>query len=270
MGFLDHTTNNIVIDAVLTERGRELLARNDGSFRIDAFAFGDDEVDYSNITKYGLNIGKEKIEKNTPIFEAQTNENLALKHNLISLSSSATRILYIPILVPYLGMSVNTSGQILPLELSLNTSNANVKNLSISILSTIPASANQTSIDSNLVDLQFEVKMNSLLMSLYSANNVPTENYTDLDENLVATYQVTATENNVSGTNLNSPNNYALINRQLLTLNLGITNNINSATFKKFGTLTQDGLSGSIDTYVEIIGLGSGSRLLVPFKITLN
>ena len=27
MGFLNHATNNIIIDAVLTERGRELLSR---------------------------------------------------------------------------------------------------------------------------------------------------------------------------------------------------------------------------------------------------
>ena len=34
MGFLDHSTNNIVVDAVLTDTGRRLLARNDGSFQI--------------------------------------------------------------------------------------------------------------------------------------------------------------------------------------------------------------------------------------------
>ena len=34
MGFLDHSTNNIILDAVLTDAGREALARNDGSFEI--------------------------------------------------------------------------------------------------------------------------------------------------------------------------------------------------------------------------------------------
>ena len=47
MGFLDNSTNNIIVDAVLTDYGRELLARNDGSFSIKKFAFGDDEVDYT-------------------------------------------------------------------------------------------------------------------------------------------------------------------------------------------------------------------------------
>ena len=72
MGFLDHSTNNIIIDAVLTDTGRRYLARNDGSFSIVKFALGDDEVDYSTISKYGRTVGKERIEKNTPVFEAQT------------------------------------------------------------------------------------------------------------------------------------------------------------------------------------------------------
>ena len=42
MGFLDHSTNNIIIDAVLTDKGRELLAKNNGTFRISHYSFGDD------------------------------------------------------------------------------------------------------------------------------------------------------------------------------------------------------------------------------------
>lgn len=87
MGFLDNSTNNIIVDAVLTDYGRELLARNDGSFSIVKFAFGDDEVDYTLIEKFGRTVGKQKIELNTPVFEAQTNQNFALKNKLISLSS---------------------------------------------------------------------------------------------------------------------------------------------------------------------------------------
>ena len=38
MGFLDHSTNNIIVDAVLTDAGRRALARNDGSFQVFQFA----------------------------------------------------------------------------------------------------------------------------------------------------------------------------------------------------------------------------------------
>ena len=41
MGYLDNTS--ITVDAILTKRGRELLARNDGSFQITQFALGDDK-----------------------------------------------------------------------------------------------------------------------------------------------------------------------------------------------------------------------------------
>jgi hypothetical protein len=44
MGFLNNTT--ITIDAVLTKRGRELLARGRNEFAVTKFALADDEVDY--------------------------------------------------------------------------------------------------------------------------------------------------------------------------------------------------------------------------------
>jgi hypothetical protein len=87
MGFLQGDTNNIILDAVLTDKGREFLARNDGSFSIVKFAPGDDEVDYTIITKFGRTVGKEKIEKNTPIFEALTNGSLSQKYKLVSVSN---------------------------------------------------------------------------------------------------------------------------------------------------------------------------------------
>jgi hypothetical protein len=54
MGFLDNSTNNIKIDVVLTDMGRQLLSRNDGSFSIHKFALGDDEVDYSIIQQFDI------------------------------------------------------------------------------------------------------------------------------------------------------------------------------------------------------------------------
>jgi len=45
MGFLNNSV--ISVDAILTRKGRELLAKNDGSFRITQYALSDDEVDYT-------------------------------------------------------------------------------------------------------------------------------------------------------------------------------------------------------------------------------
>lgn len=83
MGFLDHSTNNIIVDAVLTDVGREkLAAATTAENFVAAYAFADDEVDYTIIKKYGTIVGKEKIEKNTPIFEASTNAELGVKYYL--------------------------------------------------------------------------------------------------------------------------------------------------------------------------------------------
>ena len=60
MGFLDHSTNNIIVDAVLTDTGREFLAANKGDFKIAFFSLSDDEVDYTIVEKFGRSVGKEK------------------------------------------------------------------------------------------------------------------------------------------------------------------------------------------------------------------
>jgi len=45
MGYLSNAV--VTVDAILTKKGRELLARGDGSFKITQFALADDEVDYT-------------------------------------------------------------------------------------------------------------------------------------------------------------------------------------------------------------------------------
>ena len=45
MGYLNNAV--VTVDAILTTKGRELLARGDGSFKITQFALADDEIDYT-------------------------------------------------------------------------------------------------------------------------------------------------------------------------------------------------------------------------------
>lgn len=94
MGFLDHSTNNIIVDAVLTDVGREKLAAATSAENfVASYAFADDEIDYTMIKKYGTIVGKEKIEKNTPVFEASTNAELGVKYYL---STSANPVVAQP------------------------------------------------------------------------------------------------------------------------------------------------------------------------------
>ena len=89
MAFLDSST--AVIDAILTRKGRELLARNDGSFQITKFAFGDDEINYQlyDATKA---TDQDADILNLPILEPVSNENVALLYRLITLPEGTLRI----------------------------------------------------------------------------------------------------------------------------------------------------------------------------------
>ena len=85
MGYLNNQV--ITVDAILTKKGRELLAQNDGSFRITQFALADDEIDY---TLYNPNNASgsafygEAIE-NMPLFEAFPDQNQIMKYKLATL-----------------------------------------------------------------------------------------------------------------------------------------------------------------------------------------
>ena len=119
MGFLDHSTNNIIVDAVLTDVGREKLAAATSSENfVASYAFADDEIDYTMIKKYGTIVGKEKIEKNTPVFEASTNAELGVKYFL---STSANPIVAQPTMTATLtnpGLNRNTKETSLTISLT--------------------------------------------------------------------------------------------------------------------------------------------------------
>jgi len=95
MGLLDNGSG-ILIDAVLTDIGREALARNDGSFEIVRFALGDDEVDYTLFVANTGSLQQDTKVLNTPIFEANVNEKIALKYPLLSISNPNLK--YLPTL----------------------------------------------------------------------------------------------------------------------------------------------------------------------------
>ena len=92
MGYLNNTS--VVVDAILTNTGRQLLAQNDGSFQITQFSLSDDEVDYtlynpnqpSGSAFYG-----EAIE-NMPIIQAFPESNEIMKYKLITLPRGTAKL----------------------------------------------------------------------------------------------------------------------------------------------------------------------------------
>jgi len=92
MSYLSNTS--VVIDAILTKKGRELLSRNDGSFRISQFSLADDEVDYSlyNPTHpSGSAFYGEAIEA-MPILQAYPNDQEIMKYKLITLPRGTAKL----------------------------------------------------------------------------------------------------------------------------------------------------------------------------------
>jgi len=92
MGYLNNTT--VTVDAILTKKGRELLARNDGSFRITQFSLADDEIDYTLYNPYhpsGSAFYGEAIE-NMPILEAFPDETQVMKYKLLTLPRGTAKL----------------------------------------------------------------------------------------------------------------------------------------------------------------------------------
>lgn len=113
MSYLSNTS--VVVDAILTKKGRELLAKNDGSFRITQFSLADDEIDYtlynpnhpSGSAFYG-----EAIEA-MPIIQAYPNDNEIMKYKLITLPRGTAKI---PVIATISGLDNLLQGQSLAIR----------------------------------------------------------------------------------------------------------------------------------------------------------
>lgn len=236
MGFLQGDTNNIILDAVLTDKGREFLARNDGSFSVVKFAPGDDEVDYTIIQKFGRTVGKEKIEKNTPVFEALTNQQFAQKYRLVSVSNP--NLIRLPSL-EFSGEGVDVANRL------VSIGNTTVKRRTITINQTIQ---DETSIDVELRDQAFIVDMNNQLLQVIGSSP------DSIDGQQRATYILTrdAGETSVGGSRL--------------TFTLA-TKAITESQFQILGASFNKNL---ISTFVKISGVQSGTVLEFEVRIDKN
>jgi len=92
MAILNNST--VTVDAILTTKGRELLARNDGSFQITQFSLGDDEIDYTlynPLHPSGSAFYGEAIEA-MPVIEAFPNESQIMRYKLVTLPRGTSRL----------------------------------------------------------------------------------------------------------------------------------------------------------------------------------
>ena len=169
MGYLDKST--ITVDAILTNRGRELLSQGTGTgnFQITKFAVADDEVDYglyNTAHPLGSNYYGAIIE-NMPVLEATPDETQVLRYKLLSLPKGSTSV---PVVE--LGMSSITKFQYDgPITLSPNTSaGGNINSGYTAILSdaragTLIASANNAAVGTAPVFLGEEIGTTATVVS---------------------------------------------------------------------------------------------------------
>ena len=93
--FLDNS-GDIILDAVLTDVGRQRLARADGSFKIYAFSFGDDEINYKLYDATQSTARKDLNILRTPVLEAFTDSSVSVKYKLLTLPGQ-NNSLFLPV-----------------------------------------------------------------------------------------------------------------------------------------------------------------------------
>jgi hypothetical protein len=219
----------------LTDIGRQFLARNDGSFSFVKFALGDDEVDYSNITRYGRTVGKERIEKLTPVLEALTNQSYALKYKLISVSNP--NLVRLPRLSLSGDSGLDTTSSIVTLGRTTQ------KTSTLTIEQTIQG---ESSIDVELRDQVFIVETNDLFLQILRARP------DTVDGQRRTTYLLprSANENSQGGSTLQ----FTIAAKA-----------ISDAQFTVYGSTSNKNI---ISTYVRVTGLQSGA--VQEFKVNIN
>ena len=232
MAFLDNS-GDIILDAVLTDTGRQRLARADGSFRVSKFALGDDEINYeiynlnhaSGSAYYDLEILQ------TPILEAFTNNMSSMKSKLMSISR--TNLLYLPVLKKFekisndkrtnpaspfhsFGSTKYTNGTIHTCAVDKTTSdlfqNSAATNATQGILDGFDPNLTAEIIEihqgidnasipdtlelaADLVETQYIIEMDDRLGALADPTSGQVQNYAYLDDDNIASYYITNTSN---------------------------------------------------------------------------
>ena len=108
MAFLDNS-GDILLDAVLADTGRKRLSEGNGSFNIQYYAFGDDEINYNLYRNVNSSLGAHVSGSSaydiqifqTPILEAFSNNASSMKSKLLTIAN--LEHFYLPIIKPFTG-----------------------------------------------------------------------------------------------------------------------------------------------------------------------
>jgi hypothetical protein len=233
MGFLDNS-GEIFIDSVLTDLGREKLARNDGSFEIVAFRFGDDEIDYRFWNELTGSDSKDRKILDTPVFEAFTNENTALRYPLITVRNA--RLQYLPKFTAK------------PTSVSLREQVDSVGG-GVDVIVSQDIARAQTVLPSEIIDVNYSVEVDNDLVFVHDEIPVSITPFG------TAKYIISA-----------SPGRTTSAGGTEVKFNL----RVQTLTTEAFDVLVGSGVARprSISTSVVVVGQQSGMNIKIPVTIT--
>ena len=298
MAFLDNS-GDIILDAVLTDAGRQRLAKGDGSFKIVKFALGDDEINYElydkNDTRGSAFYDLEILQ--SPVFEAFTNNTATMKSKLVTIARND--ILYLPVLllnsistVGALGISeVTELAGTVPLSADDATTSALAASGSIGATNFYDASkaegnaividqglntnaiSPERTIAADLFEDSYSIQLDNRLLTLTdgASNNV---DISFIDDDNIALYNVSTPTNMIEDISDKKSEGVSPIRGPRGTrLNMGFRSSTDVLTstylFTRLGSqVTIDSVPYYyIDTNVRITGLTTGYRIDLPLRI---
>ena len=303
MSFLDNS-GDIILDAVLTDAGRERLARGDGTFKITKFAFGDDEINYElydGTDSRGSAFFDLQILQ-TPVLEAFTNNTSSMKSKLITITR--TNVLYLPVLRlnslssegGALGLS-ETSGVANTIPISADSTTTAALNTSGSLLTgnfynaynTINSAAvvvdqgldtdalSSFTIPADLFETQYSIQVDNRLLSLTDSTGTALD-VSFVDDDSIALYSASFVSSSpdsplVQDISTVEPGGSPILGPLGTRLRLGMlaTIDLRDSTYlftTLGGTTTINSLSYLyIDTNLRITGLTTGYHLDLPLRL---
>ena len=294
MAFLDNS-GDIILDAVLTDTGRMRLAKGDGSFRIVSFAFGDDEIDYSNYTAVTSSGYEDLTILQTPVLEAFTNNASSMKSKLVTITSPD--LLYLPVIKLNEAFSNDykryAADNIFVVAVDKNTARddtslnnvvgiMNGENLADSKAFRLDQGIDNSAIAAtrtmagSLLETQYIVEIDNRFGSLYSPDGSTAAAVSYIDDDNMASYYLTLDSNpNFVAMNTNTDVVTATQVIQgsrgtVLGFKIKSSIDLESSTylFTKLGsTKTIEGVSCRIiDTFVRVTGQRTGYRVDIPVR----
>jgi hypothetical protein len=290
MSFLDNS-GDIILDAVLTDHGRKLLAKGDGSFRIAKFALGDDEIDYSLYVSATGSAYTDLSILQTPCFEAFTNNRSSMNSTLLSIADN--NLLYLPVIkVNQLvaGTEFHSDGTV---KVAVNTTTANAFSDSLKVMNGADLSSNprfirldqgfdniaqspKKQVDSSLGETSYFITIDNRFGTINSKFSGIEAPIAYIDDDLQKTYVVTQNDQEfvrMNGSTDEDDTTQTLAGSRFSILEFAIGGSVDLSGGSHFadhgtsGTLSDDsGTStyNSISTTVVVQGATTGYRVEIP------